>query len=438
MASERDELNRRRRARMEQERRRKAAQRKLRIRLLLAAVVILASAAVIFNLVRDGESPLIEAAPTEVEIYGQAEETTEETTAPKNNLNREPTVIHLAAAGDLNVTDKVVWSGQSGTVYDYTNAFMDVAPILSEADLALLNFEGNLYGQPYGSGTMSAPQELMVALKNAGIDVVQMANTTAIYNGISGLQTTLANIRAAGIEPVGAYSTNNEFAKNNGYTICEVQGLKIAMVAFTKGFGGLGLPAGSEDCVNLLYEDYYENYETLNSNKINKVLKAVSAEKPDLIIGLLHWGSEYNDAISDTQKKIANLMKKNGVDVIIGTHPHLVQEIEYDETTGFLCAYSLGDFFGDGNRSGTAYSIILDLEITKNYDTGETRVTGFEYTPIYTLQETDCPDNQRRVVRLETAMTAYDINFVDKIIESCNENMKYSLSRIVSRINGEG
>ena len=438
MASERDELNRRRRARMEQERRRKAAQRKLRIRLLLAAVVILASAAVIFNLVRDGESPLIEAAPTEVEIYGQVEETTEETTAPKNNLNREPTVIHLAAAGDLNVTDKVVWSGQSGTVYDYTSTFMDVAPILSEADLALLNFEGNLYGQPYGSGTMSAPQELMVALKNAGIDVVQMANTTAIYNGISGLQTTLANIRAAGIEPVGAYSTNNEFAKNNGYTICEVQGLKIAMVAFTKGFGGLGLPAGSEDCVNLLYEDYYENYETLNSNKINKVLKAVSAEKPDLVIGLLHWGSEYNDAISDTQKKIANLMKKNGVDVIIGTHPHLVQEIEYDETTGFLCAYSLGDFFGDGSRSGTAYSIILDLEITKNYDTGETRVTGFEYTPIYTLQETDCPDNQRRVVRLETAMTAYDVNFVDKIIESCNENMKYSLSRIVSRINGEG
>ena len=438
MASERDELNRRRRARMEQERRRKAAQRKLRIRLLLAAVVILASAAVIFNLVRDGESPLIEAAPTEVEIYGQVEETTEETTAPKNNLNREPTVIHLAAAGDLNVTDKVVWSGQSGTVYDYTSAFMDVAPILSEADLALLNFEGNLYGQPYGSGTMSAPQELMVALKNAGIDMVQMANTTAIYNGISGLQTTLANIRAAGIEPVGAYSTNNEFAKNNGYTICEVQGLKIAMVAFTKGFGGLGLPAGSEDCVNLLYEDYYENYETLNSNKINKVLKAVSAEKPDLVIGLLHWGSEYNDAISDTQKKIANLMKKNGVDVIIGTHPHLVQEIEYDETTGFLCAYSLGDFFGDGSRSGTAYSIILDLEITKNYDTGETRVTGFEYTPIYTLQETDCPDNQRRVVRLETAMTAYDVNFVDKIIESCNENMKYSLSRIVSRINGEG
>ena len=438
MASERDELNRRRRARMEQEKRRKAAQRRMRNRLVLAVVVLLASAAVIYNMVRDGHVPLIEAAPTEVEIYGQGTETTVETTVPKSNLNREPTVIHLAAAGDLNVTDKVVWAGQSGTIYDYTNAFMDVAPIFSEADLAFLNFEGNLYGQPYGTATVSAPQELMVSLKNAGIDLVQMANSTAIYNGVSGLQTTLANIRNAGIEPVGAYSSNSEFNKNSGYTICEVQGLKLAFVAFTKGFSGLGLPAGSEDCVNLLYEDYYENYEKLNTDKINKVLKAVSAEKPDLIIGLLHWGSEFNDAISDTQERIASLMKKNGVDVIIGTHPHLVQEIAYDEATGFFCAYSLGDFYGDGNRSGTAYSIILDLEITKNYDTGETRVTDFSYTPIYTLQETDCPDNQRRVVRLETAMNAYNINFVDKITESCNANMDYSLKRIVSRINGEG
>ena len=99
MASERDELNRRRRARMEQERRRKAARRKLKIRLVIAAVVILACAAVIYNLGRNGEIPLIEAAPTEVEIYGQADETTVETTVPKSNLNREPTVIHLAAAG---------------------------------------------------------------------------------------------------------------------------------------------------------------------------------------------------------------------------------------------------------------------------------------------------------------------------------------------------
>ena len=434
MASERDELNRRRRARMEQERRRKAARRKLKIRLVIAAVVILACAAVIYNLGRNGEIPLIEAAPTEVEIYGQADETTVETTVPKSNLNREPTVIHLAAAGDLNVTDKVVWSGQSGAVYDYTSAFMDVAPIFSEADMALLNFEGNIYGQPYGTATMSAPQELMVALKNAGVDVVQMANSAAIYNGISGLQTTLANIRAAGIEPVGAYSTNNEFAKNNGYTICEVQGLKIAMVAFTKGFGGLGLPAGSEDCVNLLYEDYYENYETLNTNKINKVLKAVSAEKPDLVIALLHWGSEFNDAISDTQEKIASIMQKNGVDVIIGTHPHYVQKAVYDRAAGTFMAFSLGDFCGDGTRAGSEYSVIVELEITKDNIADSTKVSGWQYTPIFSVNEQDRPI---RVLRIREAMAAYETGGLEKVTKPTYDAMAYALERIEARLAGE-
>lgn len=434
MASERDELNRRRRARMEQERRRKAARRKLKIRLVIAAVVILACAAVIYNLGRNGEIPLIEAAPTEVEIYGQADETTEETTVPKSNLNREPTVIHLAAAGDLNVTDKVVWSGQSGAVYDYTSAFMDVAPIFSEADMALLNFEGNIYGQPYGTATMSAPQELMVALKNAGVDVVQMANTTAIYNGISGLQTTLANIRAAGIEPVGAYSTNNEFAKNNGYTICEVQGLKIAMVAFTKGFGGLGLPAGSEDCVNVLYEDYATTYQKVAVNKINSILKNVRAAEPDYIIALLHWGSEYNDEYSGSQEEIREVLFAGGVDAIVGTHPHRVQAVDFDFNAGQFTAYSLGDFFSDTTEAGTNYSIVLNLEITRNNQTGETKLTDYTCTPIYNMTPEESGEPTLRLVRTKTAMEGFERGIFNSVSEELYNSMAYTLDRIEYRL----
>lgn len=82
-------------------------------------------------------------------------------------------------------------------------------------------------------------------------------------------------------------------------------------------------------------------------------------------------------------------MKKQGVDVIIGTHPHTVQAIEYDELAGTLVAYSLGDFFGDASRGGTNYSIILDLEITKDSSTGTTKVTNYSYTPIYTVSEAE-------------------------------------------------
>ena len=126
-------------------------------------------------------------------------------------------------------------------------------------------------------------------------------------------------------------------------------------------------------------------------------------------------------------------MQEAGVDVIIGTHPHRVQQVEYDELTGRLVAYSLGDFFGDGVKDGTFYSVLLQLEITKDYEAGVTRVTDWSYVPVYTLAETEC-DGDRRVIRIENAMKAYETNFVDKVTESCYNNLKFSLERISERI----
>ncbi len=439
MSLDREELNKRRRAREEQRKKRQAAQRRLYLRLALAGLVLLACGLGIFFLSREEPSQTADApavATDQVEIH---QDLPKETAAPIEEQAawvRSEEVIHIAAAGDLNITDQVIWSGQNGSDYDYTKAFRDVAPIFSGADLALLNFEGNACGTPYDGTTTSAPLQLLTALKNAGIDLLQMANSCTINNGHSGLQTTLANIRSAGIEPVGAFSDDAEYQRSNGYTVVEVNGIKIVVVAFTKGLGGKGLPAGTENCVNLLYKDYYTTYQEIDRDGIRKVLKNAAAENPDLTIALLHWGSEYNDTISDSQEKIRELMQKNGVDVIIGNHPHMVHQIDYDEKTGSLVAYSLGDFFGDGSRGGTNYSIILDLEITKNYETGETRVTDYSYTPIYTLSEKEC-DGDRRVVRIENAMSAYDLNFVDKITDSAYESMTNALSRIAARVDPE-
>ena len=427
MALDKDELNKR---RQEREKYRKRRQRAMYFRLVIAAIVLIGCGIGIFFLIRNSE-PM--AAPTLATV---PEETVPETAAPTEKRaawDKEPVTIHVAAAGDLNITDKVVWSGQMSGDFNYTNAFMDVAPILSEADLALLNFEGNVCGAPYGTETVSAPQQLLDALKNAGVDVLQMANSCSIQNGLMGLTATLSSIRAAGLEPIGAYSSADEFRKTKGYTICQVGDVKIALVSFTKGVGSLGLPVGSEDCVNLLYEDYYTTYQTINKKAIRNILRAAEAEKPDLTIAMLHWGSEYNEAISDSQKDVAKLMLSEGVDAIIGSHPHLVQEIDFDEEKGTIIAYSLGDFFGDGKRGGTNYSIILDLEITKDYDTGETKITDYSYIPIYTLAEDQC-DGFRRVIRIENAMSAYELNFVDKITQSCYENMQFAMERIIARV----
>ena len=428
MSLDHDELNKR---RQDREKRRKRRQRAMYFKLALAIIVLIACGVGIFFLIKNN-NPV--SAPTLATV---PVETTPETVPPtekRSSWDKAPVKIHVAAAGDLNITDKVVWSGQISGDFNYTTAFMDVAPILSEADLSILNFEGNVCGAPYGTETGSAPQQLLEALKNAGVDVLQMANSCSIKNGLMGLTSTLSNIRAAGLEPVGAFSSADEFRKTKGYTICQVGDVKIALVAFTKGVGSLGLPVGSEDCVNILYEDYYTTYQTINKKAIRNILRAAEAEKPDLTIALLHWGSEYNEEISKSQQEVAKLMIAEGVDAIIGSHPHLVHQIDFDEEKGTIVAYSLGDFFGDGERGGTNYSIILDLEITKEYEKGTTKITGYSFTPIYTLAENQC-DGFRRVVRLENAMSAYELNFVDKITESCYENMKFALDRILSRVN---
>ena len=426
-----DEMNMRREKREAQRRKQQAEAKRLRITLILAAVVlVLCTAGIVFLPSRSDSSQTTVAAETR-----PTQKPTQATEPATRAQKSTKTTIHIKAAGDLNVTNTVINAGVAVGGYNYTRAFMDVASTLSDADLTVLNLEGNICGEPYGSDTTSAPRELLEGLRNAGVDLIQMANSCTINNGLIGLTSTLQTIRAAGLEPVGAFASESEFQQSKGYTITEAQGVKVAFVAFTKGLGGRGLPAGNDNLVNILYEDYASTYDKIDRTRITSVLKAVEAEKPDITIALLHWGSEYNDDISDTQKSIVNLMKKQGVDVIIGTHPHTVQAIEYDALAGTLVAYSLGDFFGDASRGGTNYSIILDLEITKDSSTGTTKVTNYSYTPIYTVSEAESADGYRRVVRIDKTVEAWEENYLDKVSQSAKESMVHALDRIEARIN---
>ena len=339
-------------------------------------------------------------------------------------------MIHYAVAGDLNVTDKTVGAGDAA---GYTAAFLDVAHLLARADVASLNFEGNLCGEPYGAGG-SAPQAMAEAMHKMGIDLVQMANSYSINKGLSGLATSLNAVTAAGMEPIGAYATNQDFAEGKGYTIKNVKGIRIAFMAFTKGMDGMALPAGSEDCVNVLYTDYDSAYQEVNEEKITSIVSAAKKEKPDLIVAMLHWGSEFNDTISKSQESIVKLMQENGVDAILGTHSHYVQKVAFDPATGNLVAYSLGDFFSDADRSGSEYSIVLDLQITKNNETGETKITGYTYTPIFIINEEEKP---LKVVRLNEAITAYENGYIDKVSPETYAKMQYAKERIEARIKGE-
>lgn len=426
MPYEHDEMNKRVSQREAYARKRRAAQKRRAVRnVAVLAAIVLVSCVIIGVLVGRSQTPQDPTLSTTLPPV---------TTVPAPTQPKEPqTVINLTFGGDVNITDQSVAAGEKGGYYNYTDVFMDVAPVLADADLTVLNFEGNLYGAPYGTESASAPQAMVEALKAAGVDMLQVANSYTIANGIIGMKQTLDAVRSAGMEPLGAYASNEEFDKSGGYTMVNVKGVRVALVAFTKGMGSLGLPAGSEKCVNLLYTDYASSYQKVNTEGITAVLDAVNAQKPDITIALLHWGSEFNAVISDTQQQIVELMQSLGVDAIVGTHPHYVQQVVFDEAGGTVIAYSLGDFYGSGEKSGTYYSVLLNLEVTRDNRTGETKITDCSHTPIYLLTP-DRDGEPLRLMRMEAAIESYEGNHINKITAVAYENMVYALKRANSRV----
>lgn len=388
---------------------------------LLVAVVALAICALSILLLQPKEDPTPTVPPTQAATDPNAP------AAP-------PTVITLAFGGDINITDKVVAAGKTASGYDYSAVFKDIAPVLAGADAAIVNLEGNLYGAPYGTQSTSAPKELMQSLSAAGVDFVQLANSCTLNNGLSGLRQTLSGIRDTGMEGIGAFSSQSEFEQNRGFTLRNINGVKVAFVAFTKGMDGLSLPAGSENLVNLLYTDYTSTYSDIDTEGITEILRNIELEKPDITIALLHWGSAYNSIVSDSQKKIVELMQKEGVDAIVGTHSHYVQDVEYDPAKNTFVAYSLGDLLGDGEKHNTNASTILQLQITKDHVTGVTSITGYDHTPVYIATPEADGTEGIRLLRIRDAMAAYEANSVHRISEETYAAMKAALSRISGRV----
>ena len=428
---EMDDMNQRRMLRQEQKQARLRQQRSLTVKLIVALVVLIGVAITIFTVSknRDTQAPRPEDTTPPTQTEGTETTPSEEDTQPTQaQVEENKTVITFVAAGDLNITDNVVASG--GPNYDYTKTFMDVLPLLGQADLTAINIEGNFIGPPYGTQYASAPNELLTALWDLGVDLVQVANSYTIKNGVSGMYSTIQTIRGAGFETLGAYLNQADFNETGGYTIRKVKGIRVAVVAFTKGMDSMALPVGSESCVNLLYEDYASAYQKVDTEGITQILKAVAKEKPDITIALVHWGSEYNDTHSKSQENIRKLLLQEGVDAIIGTHPHYVQEIDFDEAAGTLVAYSLGDFISDGTKSGTEYSIVLELEITKDSDAKKTYISGYRYTPIFTVSDEEAV----RVVRLEEAIADYEANYLGKVSKETYNDMLYAMGRIAQRV----
>ena len=406
---ERDEqlLEARRLKRLEDRRRRKMQQR---IVLGLLLVILILSLVLIVR----GCS-----ARKKTEQTQQTSQDTAQTDVSQAAVPTEPdTTVTIAAVGDIMMYDEQLEAAlQSDGTYDFTSSFAAVSGSTVSADLTVGNLELNFCGPPYaGKPDFRAPESLAKTLNSIGFDILQTANTYSIQNGLSGLRSTIQYLDAAGISHVGTYAALDDKTSLGGVLLKNVNGVKIAFIAYTKGLNYLTLPEGEEYAVDVLYEDYAYDFNKINESAILDSVNAAKALQPDVIVAMLHWGSESDSAVTDSQKKIKNLLFENGVDAIIGSHSHIVGPMEEEQVTTVdgaqktcFVAYSLGNFFSamdDSYAKNCRESVVLNLSFTKNGQTGATQLSGVSYTPIYLMDHGEGKAPRYEILPIRSAINS--------------------------------
>ena len=342
---------------------------------------------------------------------------------PSPEPSPEPAVVKLTLAGDIVMhTPLNTEVLQPDGSYDYTLLFEDVEHYISEADYALCCLETSLTGAPPWTGypMFTSPDDLAYSLREVGFDLINMASNHSMDGWKAGIDRTLDVLDDAGLDHVGTYRTQEERDENNGILVREINGISFAFLDYTYGTNAIPID-GFEYAVNVYNHDYMTTLVDVNYDMLDADMAAARALGTDVIAVSVHWGAEYLTAANQYQQRLADYFFEQGADLVIGGHPHVPEPIEIREIdngdgttrTGFLC-YCLGNLISGQTRQYTNLTAMVQLELTRDPDTGETELTGCEYVPMMmvNLANYGIPKStfgwQRRLWDIRAAIADYE------------------------------
>ena len=310
-------------------------------------------------------------------------------TNQKSKDQEEETSARIMAHGDLLYHDIIYMSAkkEDGS-YDFHENFEYVTPWLKQADLAIGDFEGTINKDHYLAGypLFNAPGQVMDAIKDAGYHVLDLAHNHVLDSQIEGVISTADAIEKAGMTPIGVYT--HESRDQAPLVIKEVNGIKVALLAYSYGFNGI------EQSIS--QEDYNRYLSDLNEDKMKAEIERAEKEA-DITVIMPQMGVEYRIEPTEEQKVLYHKMIEWGADIIFGGHPHVVEPSETVEKDGEkkLIIYSMGNFIsnqrietmtGVDNAKWTERGVLMDVTVKKKggkttIDTAKAHPTWVNRTP---------------------------------------------------------
>ncbi len=284
--------------------------------------------------------------------------------------------ISIIVAGDIiNHKSQIKAANISGTKkYDYSHWFRFISPILKSYDFSIGNLETTFGGEPYsGYPAFSAPDTLAWFLKEAGFNALVTANNHSSDRGAKGLNGTVKALNRYGFIHTGIFPDDATKELINP-TYLEKNGLKIALLNYTYGTnnGAKNLLINKTDTVQMLMD-------------INKAKSTGS----DGILVFLHWGQEYARTPNQFQTKLAEFCLNNGVNAVIGSHPHVIQKAEIfkkpfsDMSANTLCVYSLGNLLSNQRWRYSDGGLMVGFDFVKREKSKSISVENVKYEPVW-------------------------------------------------------
>lgn len=339
-------------------------------------------------------------------------------------------IAKIAAVGDILCQMDMINDAHSNGVYDFSGMFSNVTKFVKNSDLAIGTLETSFIDSSYsGVGKYNAPIEFLTAIKQSGIGLVSLAHNHELDYGIDGLNTTIAKIQEQNMSVTGI--VNNKENENKEFTgnIKEINGIKIAILGYTYGVSGESRLTDEEKAIANVY-----------SEELAKKDLEYAKENSNYIITVMHWGDVNTSTVSEYQDNITAFLVNNGVDMILGSHPAVVEPmkiIQNDEGKNVLVAYSLGNYISSLNYENSDVELILNIQIAKTSDSDKAVLQKVDYTPIYVLDNGTKAENRFELTDMKKLAKDYANGDTSKISRQTYDKLITKLDELQKIVNNK-
>ncbi len=349
------------------------------------------------------------------ELFSQMSTSISET---NQSISESDSIIKMSAVGDILCSEAMLQDAydENTKTYDFSHMFNNVSGFIDDADIIMGTMETGVMEGKYND--KNVPLEFARAVKNSGVNLVTISHNHSLDNGVNGLQETRENLEDIGFDVVG-----DKLETANAVCIKEVKNTKIAFLTYTCFMDNEAQKTEEElNCVNMYSEE-----------QAKSDIEYAKENGAEYICVMIHWGDAISNTVSEEQKSIADFLVDNGVNLIIGAHPSVVQPMEVRQNAdgdNVFIAYSIGTYVSTLSAEEARTELVLNIELRKSGKDGKVYLNKVDYTPIYMLYNGENAQDRFKLIDMKSTATSYADGNTNIVTRETYDKLVAGLNRL--------